>query len=116
MLNRNPQSFGRTDTELEIVGRPVHVLQSCHSTWIFDVGAGRFRRVPRGVDITMPSEEEWHPYHGLEVDDSTGAFAIALNPESTRVLRSWVHEEPCMHCLVDHLTGELSLAPLDQAG
>jgi hypothetical protein len=116
MLDRNPQSFGRMDTELEVIGREVHVLQSCHSTWVFDVGRGRFRRVPRGVDITMPSEQEWHPYYRLEVDASTGAFAIALNPDGTRMLRSWVHEEPCLHCLAADATGELSLAPVDQAG
>ena len=116
MLDRNSQSFGRTDAELEVVGRKVHVLESCHSTWVFDVDRGQFRRVPRGVDITMPSEQEWHPYYRLDIDDSTGAFAIALNPESTRMLRSWIHEEPCLHCLAGDVTGEFLLAPMDQAG
>ncbi len=55
MLDRNPQLFGRTATELEVTGLEVHVLQSCHSIWVFDVDGGRFRRVPRGVDIRMPS-------------------------------------------------------------
>jgi hypothetical protein len=119
MLDRkmlHPQSFGRTDMELEVIGRKVHVLESCHSTWIFDAERGLFRRIPRGADITMPSAGEWHAYYRLDVDDSTGAFAIALNPDGTRMLRSWVHEEPCLHCLVGDVTGELSLAPVDQAG
>jgi hypothetical protein len=116
MPDRNSQSFGRTDAELEVVGRKVHVLESCHSTWVFDVDRRQFRRVPRGVDITMPSEQEWHPYYRLDIDDSTGAFAIALNPESTRMLRSWIHEEPCLHCLAGDVTGEFLLAPMDQAG
>jgi hypothetical protein len=116
MLDRSPQSFGQMDTELEVIGRDVHVLESCHSTWVFDAGRGRFRRVPRGVDIWMPSEKEWHPYHRLEFDGSTGAFAIALNPEGTRMLRSWIHEEPCPHCQTGDATNELSLAPIDHTG
>jgi hypothetical protein len=116
MLDPKPQSFGRTDAEVEVVGRTVHVLESCHSIWVFDVDRGRFRRVPRGVDIRMPSEEEWHPYYRLDIDDSTGAFAIALNPESTRMLRSWIHEEPCLHCMAHDVTGELLLERMDHAG
>jgi hypothetical protein len=112
MLERKLESFGRTDTELEVIGRDVHVLESCHSTWVFDAARSRFRRVPRGVDIWMPSEKEWHPYYRLEVDDSTGAFAIALNPDGTRMLRSWIHEQPCPHCQAGDVTSELSLAPM----
>ncbi len=116
MPERNPESFSGSDTEVEISGRDVHVLESCHSTWVFDAGRGRFRRVPRGVDIWMPSEKEWHPYHRLEVDHTTGAFAIALNPDGTRMLRSWIHEEPCPHCEVQEVTREISLEPIDQTG
>ncbi len=116
MLDRNPQSFGRTEAEVEVVGQKFHVLESCHSTWVFDVDRDRFRRVPRGVDIRMPSEQEWHPYYRLDIDAGTGAFAIALNPEGTRMLRSWVHEEPCLHCMAGEVTSELLLAPVDHAG
>jgi hypothetical protein len=60
----------------------------------------------------MPSaENEWTPYYRLELDASTGAFSVGLNADDTRVLRSWLHVEPCRHCSGDQ-TGELSLDAL----
>jgi hypothetical protein len=63
----------------------------------------------------MPSpESEWAAYYRLEIDASTGAFAVGLTPDDTRVLRSRLHIEPCRHCAPaardepDH-TAELSL-------
>jgi hypothetical protein len=87
----------------------VRVLESCHSLWIFEPARGRFRRVPRGTRLDMPSpENEWKPYYRLELDASSGAFSVGLNADDTRVLRSWLHVEPCRHCSGDQ-TGELSL-------
>ncbi|MDQ1501524.1 MAG: hypothetical protein QOI86_4864, partial [Actinomycetota bacterium] len=37
-----------------------------------------------------------------------------LNPDDTRVLRSWLHADPCRHCSGDQ-TGELSLEALRRA-
>ena len=94
---------------LNLNGASVRVLESCHSLWIFEPERGRFRRVPRGTRLDMPSpENEWTPYYRLELDASSGAFSVGLNPDDTRVLRSWLHVDPCRHCSADH-TGELSL-------
>jgi hypothetical protein len=96
-------------------GTSVRVLESCHSLWIFESDRGRFRRVPRGTRLDMPSpENEWTAYYRLELDTSSGAFSVGLNPDDTRVLRSWLHVEPCRHCSADH-TGELSLEVLRRA-
>ena len=93
-------------------GVPVRVLESCHSLWIFEPERGRFRRVPRGTRLDMPSaENEWTPYYRLELDASSGAFSVGLNPDDTRVLRSWIHADPCRHCSSDQ-TGELSVEAL----
>lgn len=104
----------------EAPGSPVRVLESCHSLWIFEPGRGRFRRVPRGTRLDMPPQEnEWTPYFRLELDASSGAFSVGLNPDDTRVLRSWLHVDPCRHCSGDH-TAELSVEALrrtlDSAG
>jgi hypothetical protein len=95
--------------EVEAAGRAVRVLESCHSIWIFEPERMRFRRVPRGTRLDMPSpESDWTPYYRLEVEPSSGAFAVALNESGTRVLRSWLHIEPCRHCSGDQ-TEELSV-------
>jgi len=100
---------GVTVEEVELGGVALRVLESCHSVWVFESGRMRFRRVPRGTRLDMPSpESDWTPYFRLEVEPSTGAFAVGLNAEGTRVLRSWLHLEPCRHCAGDQ-TGELSL-------
>ena len=94
---------------LSLNGSAVRVLESCHSLWIFEPDRGRFRRVPRGTRLDMPSpENEWTPYYRLELDTSSGAFSVGLNPDDTRVLRSWLHVDPCRHCSADQ-TGELPL-------
>ncbi len=96
-------------SEIEVGGVSIRVLESCHSLWVFDPERKRFRRVPRGTRLDMPSpESDWTAYHRLEVEPSTGAFAVALNQDGTRVLRSWLHSESCRHCAADR-TGELSL-------
>ena len=99
---------------------PARVLESCHSHWIFESARGRFRRVPRGTRLDMPPQEnEWTPYYRLELDTSSGAFSVGLNPDDTRVLRSWLHQDPCRHCSSDQ-TSELSVEALrrtlDSAG
>jgi len=98
--------------EVQVNGVTVRVLESCHSLWIFEPARGRFRRVPRGTRLDMPSpQNEWTPYYRLELDASSGAFSVGLNEDDTRVLRSWLHVDPCRHCSGDQ-TGELSLEAL----
>ena len=89
-------------------------IDSCHSIWLFDTERMRFRRVPKETSIDTPAlESDWEPYYGLEISPESGAFAVALNPSRTRLLRSWRHTEPCEHCVpvtvdVDS-TGEVSV-------
>jgi hypothetical protein len=93
-------------------GKPLRLLESCHSIWIFDSGRMRFRRVPRGTRLDMPSpESDWTAYFRLEMEPSSGAFAVDLTEDGTRVLRSWLHNDPCRHCASDQ-TGEMSLDDL----
>lgn len=104
-----PEALTIALEEVEIGGMAIRVLESCHSIWIFEPGRMRFRRVPRGTRLDMPPPaSDWTPYYRLEVEPSTGAFSVALNEDDTRVLRSWLHIEPCRHCAVDQ-TGEVSV-------
>jgi hypothetical protein len=64
-------------------------IETSHSTWLFDTERMRYRRVPRGGDPDAPSfDGDWEPYYSLDVDDD-GSFTVALNPERTRLLRSY---------------------------
>ena len=101
--------------EVQVNGVVVRVLESCHSLWIFEPGRARFRRVPRGTRLDMPSpENEWTRYYRLDIDPTSGAFSVGLNEDDTRVLRSWIHSESCRHCAGDQ-TGEISLEALRRA-
>lgn len=96
--------------EVELAGRVLRVLESCHSVWMFDVERRRFCRVPRGARLARGVfERAWHPYYHLDVDLRTGGFAVALNESRTHLLRSWVHGDNCSHCSTDQQTGELVL-------
>lgn len=100
---------------LEVGGVVVQVLESCHSLWVLDPQRMRFCRLPRGSRLDLPfPEEAWAPYYRLELEPSSGAFALALTKDGTRILRSWVHVEPCRHC--DDQTGELVLGAIRPPG
>ncbi len=91
---------------------PLFVLESCHSTWIFDTERLRFRRILKGLAIdTHTATTSWRPYFGLEIDPISESFVVLLNPEGTRLLRSWRHVDHCAQCGGDQ-TGELSLDDL----
>ena len=92
-------------------GNPL-VLESCHSTWIFDATRMSFRRILKGLDLDAPSASTaWRPYFGLELDDSSESFVVFLNPEGSRLLRSWRHVEHCPQC-GGEATAELSIDEL----
>jgi len=99
-------------THQESAGAQTLCLRSCHSLWIFDVEHRRFRRLPGAVAADIPGAGTWEPFVALQVDPVSGAFRIILNEERTRVLRSWLHDEPCRHCqsrLDSAETGEIVL-------
>lgn len=88
------------------------VLESCHSTWIFDTERMRFRRVLKGLTLDVhAATTAWRPYFGLEIDPISESFVVLLNPEGTRLLRSWRHVEHCPQC-GGNQTAELSLDEL----
>ena len=85
------------------------VIESCHSTWVFDTERHRFRRLLKGLEVSNERPAtEWRTYEALELVPGSDAFLVVLNPEGTRLLRSWRHLGPrCDNC--GELTGELSL-------
>ena len=91
------------------------VLESCNSTWEFDLQRSRFRRVLRDPDLKLDrTSTAWRPYFGLEIDDGSEGFVVLLNEAGTRLLRSWRHVASCSHCGGDS-TAELSLDELHSA-
>jgi hypothetical protein len=91
------------------------VLESCHSTWIFDTEKMRFRRVLKGLALDLhAATTAWRSYYGLEIDPISESFVVLLNPEGTRLLRSWRHVEQCPQC-GGNQTAELSLDELRSA-
>jgi len=75
------------------------VVESCASIWIFAPARRSFRRILRGLAAQgCPIVTDWRPYHSLEFDPDFGFFVVWLDPEGTRMLRSWRHTEPCGRC------------------
>lgn len=97
------------EKDLVVAGVTTHLVESCHSVWVFDNERRRFRRVPRGTPVGIPSPGDWQPYHRFELDPETGAFAVTLNREGTRLLRSRVHVDPCPRCGTGDRTAEVVL-------
>jgi hypothetical protein len=91
------------------------LIESCHSTWIIDLERSRFRRVVRDGSLrSSPPSTDWQPCYGVEIDPLSESFVVLLNPEGTRLLRSWRHVEHCSQC-GGEATSELSLKDLRSA-
>lgn len=91
------------------------VIESCHSTWVIDMANSRFRRMVKGTGPGSASvATEWQACFGVEVDPRSESFVVLLNPEGTRLLRSWRHVEHCAQC-GGEATSELSLRDLHSA-
>jgi hypothetical protein len=91
------------------------VFESCNSTWVFDQEHKRFRRVLKGIEVDSRAiVTEWRPYFALEVAEDSEAFTVLLNPEGTRMIRSWRHTTDCAQC-GGHVTAELSLDEIGAA-
>jgi hypothetical protein len=88
----------------------LQVIEACNSTWVFDAKAKRFRRVPKGTPLDLPtSAADWETYVKLEIDVDSDAFLVTLNEAGTRLLRSYKHSDPCAQCGPAEATVELSL-------
>jgi hypothetical protein len=91
------------------------IIESCHSTWIIDMAHSRFRRLVKGLNgQTTAASTEWQACYGVEIDPLSESFVVLLNPEGTRLLRSWRHVEHCAQC-GGEATSELSLRDLRSA-
>ncbi|HSZ36272.1 MAG TPA: hypothetical protein VK773_04195 [Acidimicrobiales bacterium] len=75
----------------------------------------RFRRILKGVAVDQRAVcTDWRPYFGLEVAEDSEAFTVLLNPDGTRLIRSWRHTSDCAQC-GGHVTAELSLEEIQAA-
>ena len=85
------------------------VLDSCHSTWLFDLRDRRFRRVLKGLDVPPDlASTDWRSYERLELATDSEAFVVVLNAAGSRRIRSWRHVVNCEQCEGEQ-TVELSL-------
>ena len=91
------------------------VLESCHSTWVFDPAGMRFCRILKGIEVAHRTvSTEWRPYWDLEFHPRDETFTVYLNVTRTRLIRSWRHTQHCLQC-GGHETSELSLDDIRDA-
>jgi hypothetical protein len=90
----------------------VERIESAHSVWLFDTERHRFRRLPIGADPDAPAlESDWEPYYSFDLDESTGAFTVALNEDGTQLLRAFrtpADEPPTQELRLDPKPGSAS--------
>lgn len=92
----------------------VVILESCHSTWVFDLARMRFCRILRGMVARCSVSTGWRPYSDLEINPGDETFTVYLSVSRTRVIRSWLHTHACTQCR-GHTTTELSLEDIRAA-
>jgi hypothetical protein len=90
-------------------------LESCHSIWVFDEEATRFRRILKGIAVSdQPVTTGWRSYDRVLMDEDSEAFTVVLNAEGSRMIRSWRHTGDCRQCSSQH-TSQISLAEVRDA-
>ncbi len=93
----------------------VIILESCHSTWIFEPRQLRFCRILKGIEVGRRRvSTEWRPYWDLEIDPHRAAFTVCLDEARTRLIRSVRQMERCAEC-GGYETVELSLEDIRRA-
>lgn len=98
---RNPPSWGTPDPQSGNEPRPcgVIVLESCHSTWVFDSRRMRFCRILKGIEFASHAvSTAWRPYWRLDLDTDGEGFTVYLNADRNRLIRSWRHTKDCSQC------------------
>lgn len=86
-------------------------LESCHSTWFFDLEDRRFCRVLKSSALPSSVATDWRPYDRLVVHPSSDAFVVFLDSTGTKLLRSWRHTTHCDRC-GGEVTAQMSLEDL----
>jgi hypothetical protein len=93
----------------------VIVLESCHSTWIFDPRQLRFCRILKGIEIRHRRVSTvWRPYLDLELDPRGESFTVYLDEARTRLIRSTRHTQDCVQCS-GYETIEMSLEDIQRS-
>jgi hypothetical protein len=91
------------------------VMESCHSTWIFDPERMRFRRILKDVRVgSRCVTTQWRPYFQLRTEPGEAVFTVVLTPDGSRLVRSWRHTHGCRQC-GGQVTCEHSLDEIRQA-
>ncbi len=91
------------------------IFESCHSTWIFDTGRMRFRRILNDIEVGRHAvSTAWRPYFELDADPASETFTVVLTADRSRQIRSWRHTADCVEC-GGHVTAELSLEDINRA-
>ncbi len=91
------------------------ILESCHSTWVFDSTRMQFCRILKGIEVAHRSvSTDWRPYWDLEINPHEETFTVYLNVARTRLIQSWRHTHDCVQCGL-HETTELSLEDIRHA-
>ncbi len=89
-------------------------IESCNSVWIFDTQTMEFKRRIRNLSgETEDVSTDWRPYFGLNVDESSKSFVVQLNESGTRLLKSFIHKDPCTRCSESNTT-EISLEEINR--
>jgi hypothetical protein len=109
-LASGPLPTPADSSDIALRGLDVLVLESCHSTWIFDPGRLEFCRILKGVQVASRSVvTEWRPYWQVQLDpEEAEGFTVYLNAAGTRLIRSWRHATNCTQCGASE-TAKLSL-------
>jgi hypothetical protein len=103
------QAISNAQRDAALLSADVLVLESCHSTWIFDPRHLRFRRILKGIEVGHRTvATEWRPYWQVQLDPEGEGFTVFLNSSRTRLIRSWRHTRGCSQCGTSN-TVELSL-------
>ncbi len=107
---QNYQPSAATGPTSERAAAPVEpvVVESCHSTWIFDPSRRRFCRVLKGIQAAgRLVTTAWQPYWQLDRDPYREDFTVYLNPSRNRLIRSWRHTQDCRQCGGSSAAGEV---------
>ena len=106
---RRHRPIPKASTDQARLPPDVLVLESCHSTWIFDPLHLQLRRILKGVGVGNRSVmTAWRAYWQVELDFEGEGFTVYLNSSRSRLIRSWRHTQNCSQCGGSD-TAELSL-------
>lgn len=78
-------------------GHMPKILESCYSTWIFDLERMRYRRLLRDLYVgDRPVTTQWRRFYRLVEDER--AFTVELNQSGSRRIRCTYHTGTCEQC------------------